>query len=108
MMPKFAFRLIAADGAARNGEITTPHGVVRTPAFMPVGTQAAIKGVHHDDVHASGADIILGNTYHLMLRPGAERDRRLGRAARFHALAFSDPHRFRRLPGDVAVGFAQG
>jgi queuine tRNA-ribosyltransferase len=78
MMPKFAFRLIAADGAARNGEITTPHGVVRTPAFMPVGTQAAIKGVHHDDVHASGADIILGNTYHLMLRPGAERIAALG------------------------------
>ncbi len=78
-MPKsFSFRLIAADGAARNGEITTPHGVVRTPAFMPVGTQAAIKGVHHDDVHASGADIILGNTYHLMLRPGAERIAALG------------------------------
>ncbi len=78
-MPKpFAFRLIAADGAARCGEITTPHGVVRTPAFMPVGTQAAIKGVHHDDVRASGADIILGNTYHLMLRPGAERVAALG------------------------------
>ncbi|MGB7253901.1 MAG: tRNA guanosine(34) transglycosylase Tgt, partial [Xanthobacteraceae bacterium] len=55
-----------------------PHGVVRTPAFMPVGTQAAVKGVHHDDVRASGADIILGNTYHLMLRPGAERIAALG------------------------------
>jgi queuine tRNA-ribosyltransferase len=74
----FAFRLIATDGAARNGEIATPHGAVRTPAFMPVGTQAAIKGVHHDDVRASGADIILGNTYHLMLRPGAERVAALG------------------------------
>jgi queuine tRNA-ribosyltransferase len=74
----FSFRLMAADGAARSGEITTPHGVVRTPAFMPVGTQAAIKGVHHDDVRASGADIILGNTYHLMLRPGAERIAALG------------------------------
>jgi queuine tRNA-ribosyltransferase len=74
----FSFRLIATDGAARNGEMATPHGVVRTPAFMPVGTQAAIKGVHHDDVRASGADIILGNTYHLMLRPGAERVAALG------------------------------
>ncbi len=74
----FSFRLVATDGAARRGEITTPHGVVRTPAFMPVGTAAAIKGVHHDDVRASGADIILGNTYHLMLRPGAERVAALG------------------------------
>jgi queuine tRNA-ribosyltransferase len=74
----FGFRLIAEDGAARNGEIATPHGVIRTPAFMPVGTQAAIKGVHHDDVKASGADIMLGNTYHLMLRPSAERVAALG------------------------------
>ncbi len=78
MANPFAFRLIATDGAARTGEIATPHGVVRTPAFMPVGTQGAIKGVHHDDVRASGADIILGNTYHLMLRPGAERVAALG------------------------------
>jgi queuine tRNA-ribosyltransferase len=74
----FSFHLTATDGAARSGEMVTPHGVVRTPAFMPVGTQGAIKGVHHDDVHASGADIILGNTYHLMLRPGAERIVALG------------------------------
>jgi queuine tRNA-ribosyltransferase len=74
----FSFRLIATDGAARTGEIATAHGLVRTPAFMPVGTQAAIKGVHHDDVRASGADILLGNTYHLMLRPGAERVAALG------------------------------
>src|SRR6202034_980792 len=78
MPNKFAFRLTATDGAARTGEVTTAHGVVRTPAFMPVGTQAAIKGVHHDDVRASGADIMLGNTYHLMLRPGAERIAALG------------------------------
>jgi queuine tRNA-ribosyltransferase len=78
-MPEpFSFRLIATDGAARAGEIATAHGAVRTPAFMPVGTQAAIKGVHHDDVRASGADILLGNTYHLMLRPGAERVAALG------------------------------
>ena len=78
MRKSFSFHLIAADGAARTGEITTPHGAVRTPAFMPVGTQAAIKGVHHDDVKASGADILLGNTYHLMLRPSAERVAALG------------------------------
>ena len=77
-MQPFSFRLIATDGFARTGEIATAHGIVRTPAFMPVGTQAAIKGVHHDDVRASGADIMLGNTYHLMLRPSAERVAALG------------------------------
>jgi queuine tRNA-ribosyltransferase len=74
----FSFRLIATDGAARTGEIATAHGVVRTPAFMPVGTQGAIKGVHHDDVRLAGADIMLANAYHLMLRPGAERIAALG------------------------------
>jgi queuine tRNA-ribosyltransferase len=78
MAEPFSFRVIATDGAARTGEIATPHGVVRTPAFMPVGTQGAIKGVHHDDVRASGADIMLANTYHLMLRPSAERVAALG------------------------------
>src|SRR3984957_5382281 len=78
MSNPFSFRLTATDGAARTGEMTTPHGVVRTPAFMPVGTQAAIKGVHHDDVRAAGTDILLGNTYHLMLRPSAERVAKLG------------------------------
>jgi queuine tRNA-ribosyltransferase len=76
--PPFSFRLAATDGAARTGEISTAHGLVHTPAFMPVGTQAAIKGVHHDDVRASGAEILLGNTYHLMLRPTAERIAALG------------------------------
>jgi queuine tRNA-ribosyltransferase len=74
----FSFRLIASDGAARTGEIVTPHGRVRTPAFMPIGTQATVKGMLPDAVRASGADILLGNTYHLMLRPGAERLARLG------------------------------
>jgi len=74
----FSFRLFATDGAARLGEITTAHGVIRTPAFMPVGTQAAIKGVHLSDVRAGGADVVLANTYHLMLRPGAERIAKLG------------------------------
>ncbi len=78
MAEPFSFRLTTTDGAARTGAITTAHGVVHTPAFMPVGTQAAIKGVHHDDVRASGAEILLGNTYHLMLRPSAERIAALG------------------------------
>src|SRR6201998_3234100 len=78
MASPFSFRLIATDGAARAGKIATAHGIVRTPAFMPVGTQGAIKGVHHDEVRAAGADIILANTYHLMLRPTAERVAALG------------------------------
>jgi queuine tRNA-ribosyltransferase len=78
MNAPFSFRLTATDGAARTGEIATPHGAVRTPAFMPIGTQATVKGVLPDAVRASGADILLGNTYHLMLRPGAERIARLG------------------------------
>ena len=82
-MTTFAFRIDAVDGAARAGAITTPHGVVRTPAFMPIGTQGAIKGVHWRDVKASGADIVLGNTYHLMLRPGAERIAELGGLHKF-------------------------
>jgi queuine tRNA-ribosyltransferase len=74
----FSFRVHATDGAARAGEIATPHGVVRTPAFMPVGTAGAMKAVHWSDVRQSGADIVLANTYHLMLRPGAERIAALG------------------------------
>jgi queuine tRNA-ribosyltransferase len=72
------FTCLANDGAARVGRLTTPHGEVRTPAFMPVGTAGAMKAVHWRDVRAAGADIVLGNTYHLMLRPGAERIARLG------------------------------
>ena len=78
MTHPFSFDLHATDGAARTGEITTPHGVVRTPAFMPVGTQATVKAMHPEAVRATGADIVLGNTYHLMLRPSAERIARLG------------------------------
>jgi queuine tRNA-ribosyltransferase len=79
----FQFRLLATDGAARCGEITTPHGQVATPAFMPVGTQATVKGMLPQAVRAGGADIVLGNTYHLMLRPGAERIATLGGLHRF-------------------------
>ena len=83
MHPDFSFHLIANDGPARTGEITTAHGIVRTPAFMPVGTQATIKGMRPGDVRTGGADIVLGNTYHLMLRPGAERIAALGGLHRF-------------------------
>ncbi len=72
------FDLVAADGPARTGRLTTPHGVVRTPAFMPVGTAGAMKGMHWREVRDAGTDIVLGNTYHLMLRPGAERIAALG------------------------------
>ncbi|WP_036790550.1 tRNA guanosine(34) transglycosylase Tgt [Pleomorphomonas koreensis] len=83
MSQPFSFRLQATDGRARRGEITTPHGVVRTPAFMPVGTLGTVKAMFMDDVKASGADVILGNTYHLMLRPGAERVAALGGLHKF-------------------------
>jgi queuine tRNA-ribosyltransferase len=72
------FELLGRDGQARTGRLTTPHGVVRTPAFMPVGTAGAMKGLHWREVRDAGADIVLGNTYHLMLRPGAERIAALG------------------------------
>src|ERR1700756_5603756 len=83
MPDAFSFRLLATDGVARRGEIATPHGPVATPAFMPVGTQATVKGLAPEAVRATGADIVLGNTYHLMLRPGAERVARLGALHRF-------------------------
>ncbi len=75
---RFAFSRTATDGHARTGVITTPRGDIRTPAFMPVGTAGTVKGMKPGDVRGLGADIILGNTYHLMLRPGAERLARLG------------------------------
>jgi queuine tRNA-ribosyltransferase len=83
MSERFHFTLKARDGTARVGEIATPRGMVRTPAFMPVGTGATVKAMFPEDVKASGADIILANTYHLMLRPGAERIARLGGLHKF-------------------------
>ncbi|MGA9582334.1 MAG: tRNA guanosine(34) transglycosylase Tgt [Allosphingosinicella sp.] len=76
--PRFAFTIAATDGAARAGTIAMRRGEIRTPAFMPVGTAATVKAMKPADVRSAGADIILGNTYHLMLRPGAERVARLG------------------------------
>ena len=70
--PRFAFSISATDGAARTGTIAMRRGEIRTPAFMPVGTAATVKAMKPADVRAAGADIILGNTYHLMLRPGPE------------------------------------
>src|SRR4051794_6503105 len=74
----FTFTVNKFGGAARTGEIRMPRGVIRTPAFMPVGTAATVKAMYPDQVKALGADVVLGNTYHLMLRPGAERMARLG------------------------------
>lgn len=90
MTTAFSFQLQALDGAARRGEITTSRGAIRTPAFMPVGTAATVKALYPDQVRACGADIILGNTYHLMLRPGAERIARLGGL-----------HKFMNWPGPI-------
>ena len=84
------FTVDATDGHARLGQMETAHGAVSTPAFMPVGTQAAVKGLTVDTVRASGAEIVLGNTYHLMIRPGAERIARLGGL-----------HRFMNWPGPI-------
>jgi len=84
------FDVLAEDGLARWGRINTAHGLIETPAFMPVGTAGTVKAMKPEDVRATGADIILGNTYHLMLRPGAERVSSLGGL-----------HSFMRWPGPI-------
>ncbi|MCL6609106.1 MAG: tRNA guanosine(34) transglycosylase Tgt, partial [Geminicoccaceae bacterium] len=89
-MSGFAFAVLARDGAARRGRLLTAHGVVETPAFMPVGTAATVKALTPEMVAATGARMVLANTYHLMLRPGAERIARLGGL-----------HRFMRWPGPI-------
>ncbi|WP_294326792.1 tRNA guanosine(34) transglycosylase Tgt [uncultured Sphingomonas sp.] len=83
MAPRFAFTVTATSGRARTGTIAMQRGDIRTPAFMPVGTAATVKAMKPQDVRASGADILLGNTYHLMLRPSAERVARLGGLHKF-------------------------
>ena len=77
------FEILARDGAARLGRLTTPHGVVETPAFMPVGTLGAVKGVGPHELEAAGARILLSNLYHLTLRPGIEAIEELGGLHRF-------------------------
>ncbi len=84
----FAFRVLSQDGRARRAELTTPHGLVETPTFMPVGTQGSVKTLTPGEVAATGATVVLGNTYHLMLRPGADTIARLGGL-----------HAFTRWPG---------
>ncbi len=80
-----SFQIDATSGAARAGRLTTPHGVVDTPVFMPVGTVASVKGVSQDILEDLGVQILLGNTYHLYLRPGVEQVRQLGGLHRFMA-----------------------
>ena len=82
-MPGLPFEVESMDGAARTGRLATAHGTVTTPAFIPVGTAGTVKAMTPEDVAATGADIILGNAYHLMLRPGAERVAALGGLHRF-------------------------
>ena len=82
-MSVFEYEIHATDGKARTGVLKTPRGDIRTPAFMPVGTAGTVKALYMDQVRDTGADIILGNTYHLMLRPGAERVKRLGGLHKF-------------------------
>ena len=82
-MAIFPFDILASEGKARTGVLKTPRGDIRTPAFMPVGTAGTVKGVYMDQVKSAGSDIILGNTYHLMLRPGAERVKALGGLHKF-------------------------
>ncbi len=84
-MTSFEFELLATDGRARAGAIHTPRGDIRTPAFMPVGTAGTVKAMLPYAVRETGADIVLGNTYHLMLRPGAERVAHLGGLHKFMA-----------------------
>ena len=83
MSSRFDFKIAATDGKARTGTLTMQRGEIRTPAFMPVGTAATVKAMKPEDVRKTGADIILGNTYHLMLRPGAERVAKLGGLHKF-------------------------
>src|SRR5881398_4108668 len=82
-MVHFDFRVTHTDGGARRGVMTTAHGEVATPAFMPVGTQGAVKGITHRDLEGAGAEILLGNTYHLYLRPGDDLIARRGGLHRF-------------------------
>ncbi len=84
MIPSdFEFDLLATDGTARRGQVKTAHGTIDTPAFMPVGTAATVKGMFPETVAGTGAQIILANTYHLMLRPGADRIAEFGGVRKF-------------------------
>ena len=93
------FTLEKTDGLARRGALTFERGAVQTPAFMPVGTYGTVKGMTPDDVRITGADILLGNTFHLWLRPGTDIIRMHGDLHDFYGLARSHTDRFGWLPG---------
>ena len=93
-----SFRIEATEGEARAGVIASAHGEVRTPAFMPVGTKATVKMLDPDEVRLLGAEIVLGNTYHLHFRPGEDVIAEHG-GSQLHGLEGADPHRLGRLPG---------
>jgi queuine tRNA-ribosyltransferase len=93
------FDLLATEGQARRGRLTLNHGVVETPIFMPVGTYGTVKGVLPQSLHAMGAQIILGNTFHLWLRPGLDVIAQFQGLHGFEGWTEAHPHRQRRLPG---------
>ena len=107
MSGEFGFTLHATDHAARAGTLRTAHGEVPTPTFMAVGTAGTVKAMTADAVRATGAKIVLGNTYHLMLRPSAERVARLGGLHKMMDWPGAYFDRFRRLSGDVAGEIAE-
>ena len=97
-MSAVTWSLEARDRQARAGWLDTPHGRIPTPVFMPVGTRAAVRAVDSTDLARAGADILLANTYHLMLRPGVRADRRSRRSPPLHGVGEADPHRLGRIP----------
>ena len=97
-MTEFCFEIQRQDARARTGLLHTTHGKVRTPAFMPVGTAGTVKAMMPEDVAATGADILLGNTYHLMLRPGTERLARLGGLHKFMNCKFWPCNQYSSAP----------
>ena len=106
--PRMHFQVLATSGRARRGRLELAHGSVETPVFMPVGTYGTVKAMAPDELDALGAQIVLGNTFHLWLRPGHRGDRGARRPAPVHGLAAADPHRLRRLPGVQPRRAAQG
>ena len=102
------FDVLATDGRARRGRLTLAHGVVQTPMFMPVGTYGTVKAMAPNELRELGAQIVLGNTFHLWLRPGAEVIGAHGGLHRFMGWDSADPHRLRRLPGVQPRRAAQG
>ena len=101
------FHIETTKGSARRGRLTTPHGEVQTPVFMPVGTAASVKGISQDILEELDVQILLGNTYHLYLRPGVDQVRKLGGLHRFHVVATRDSDGLWRIPGFQSERFAE-